>query len=95
MYLQQFDIGTAGDSLNGHDGMQFTTKDADHDNEKNENCARTYRGAWWYNGCHTSNLNGFYFGHGHHSFYPNGIIWYHWKGIYYSMKKTTMNIEGI
>jgi hypothetical protein len=94
MYLQQFDIGTAGDSLNGHDGMQFTTKDADHDKVKNENCARTFLGAWWYNACHSSNLNAFYY-HGNHSSYADGINWYHWKGHYYSMKKTTMKIKGI
>ena len=94
MYLQQFDIGTAGDSLNYQNGMQFSTKDADHDNKNNQNCAVSYHGAWWYNGCHQSNLNGFYY-HGNHSSYAHGINWYHWKGHYYSMKKTTMKIKGI
>ncbi|CAB3994425.1 Hypothetical predicted protein, partial [Paramuricea clavata] len=93
-YLQQFDIGTAGDSLNYHNGMQFTTKDADHDKIMNGNCARRYPGAWWYNDCHQSNLNGLYY-HGHHSSYADGINWYHWKGHYYSLKKTTMKIKGI
>jgi hypothetical protein len=94
-YLQQFDIGTAGDSFNYQNGMKFSTKDADHDygSENIENCARTFLGAWWYKNCHYSNLNGFYF-HGNHSSVAEGINWYHWKGHYYSMKRTTMKIRG-
>ncbi|CAH1801236.1 unnamed protein product [Owenia fusiformis] len=53
--------GTAGDSMQGyHNGRQFTTYDQDNDHENSGNCAITYKGAWWYNGCHQANLFGIY-----------------------------------
>ena len=55
--------GTAGDSLSLHRGQPFATKDKDRNR-----CAVTYKGAWWYDGCHRSNLNGLYH-HGAHSCY--------------------------
>ena len=46
--------GDAGDSLSYHNGRIFTTKD------RGGGCANSYKGAWWYNHCHYSNLNGIY-----------------------------------
>ena len=69
--------GTAGgDSLAHHNYMAFTTKDRDHDNDSG-NCAVTWSGAWWYNNCHDSNLNGKYLGNKHDY---RGIRWYHFRG---------------
>lgn len=48
-----------GDSLSFHNGKRFSTYDADHDTVEG-NCAVTVHGAWWYQGCYHSNLNGPY-----------------------------------
>ncbi|XP_022236668.1 techylectin-5B-like, partial [Limulus polyphemus] len=40
--------GDAGDTLSTHNNMVFSTRD--RDNEKN--CAKSYKGGWWYNKCH-------------------------------------------
>ncbi|CAC5368645.1 Fibrinogen-like protein A,Ryncolin-4,Angiopoietin-related protein 7,Angiopoietin-related protein 1,Ficolin-3,Ficolin-1-B,Ficolin-2,Ryncolin-1,Tenascin-R,Fibrinogen-like protein 1,Angiopoietin-1,Tenascin-X,Fibrinogen C domain-containing protein 1-A,Tenascin-N,Ryncolin-3,Tenascin,Fibroleukin,Fibrinogen C domain-containing protein 1,Fibrinogen gamma chain,Techylectin-like protein,Ryncolin-2,Techylectin-5B,Angiopoietin-related protein 2,Angiopoietin-2,Microfibril-associated glycoprotein 4,Fibrinogen alpha chai len=83
--------GTAGDSLKPHNGMMFSTKDKDNDIGQN-GCAQLYIGAWWYTGCHSSNLNGENLG-GQHSNYANGITWNTWTGQFYSLKSTRMMIK--
>ena len=79
--------GTAGDSLASyHSGMKFTTKDNDNDN-RGSNCAQEYTGAWWYNNCYSSNLNGRYYIRKNTT---RGITWYYWKRNYDSLKFTEM-----
>ncbi|XP_011189961.2 fibrinogen C domain-containing protein 1-like [Zeugodacus cucurbitae] len=60
--------GNAGDSLRQHLGMKFSTYDRDNDNLEN-NCAMKYEGAWWFDDCYYSHLNGVYNG----DFY--GVAW--------------------
>ena len=86
--------GNSGDSLSWHRGMPFTAKDQDNYNKTDNNCAITYKGAWWYKNCHNSNLNGFY-RRGNHSSYADGVNWKDWKGHYYSLKKTEMKIRPV
>ncbi|XP_022107440.1 microfibril-associated glycoprotein 4-like [Acanthaster planci] len=85
--------GTAGDALSYHSNQSFTTKDRDKDSNGPYNCAVKYSGAWWYKSCHHSNLNGMYLG-GQTSVYAKGVVWYHWKGHNYSLKRTEMKIRS-
>ena len=83
--------GTAGNSFSHHNGNKFSTKDNDNDNYRDGSCARKYHGAWWYNWCHHSNLNGKYLND------PNkadssGLNWYHFKQRR-SVKRTEMKIK--
>ena len=86
-------VGNASDALGYHRGMSFTTKDRDND-KWSTNCALRYKGAWWYNGCHISNLNGLYLNGKDDSNSCQGMRWLHWpKGSCYSVKKTEMKIR--
>ncbi|XP_019864052.1 PREDICTED: fibrinogen-like protein A, partial [Amphimedon queenslandica] len=80
--------GTAGDSLAYHNGMRFSTRDNDNDNHESLNCAQHYTGAWWYNTCAYSHLNGLYFNTANDDY--RGTYWRHWKGATISLKFSEM-----
>ncbi|XP_077981506.1 microfibril-associated glycoprotein 4-like [Glandiceps talaboti] len=88
--------GTAGDSLSYHSNSLFSTRDRDNDKSVvgDEHCAVRYSGAWWYNGCHNSNLNGLYL-NGPHESNANGVNWGAFKGNRYSLKRTEMKIRPV
>ena len=68
--------GTAGDSLVGHhNNIPFTKKDSDNDSSS-RNCAIKCIGAWWYNKCQHSNLNGQYLGEKDNW---QGVRWYYFR----------------
>jgi len=86
--------GNAGDSLIGwHNSVPFST--VDHDNDFSDmNCARRFSGAWWYNMCHVSNLNGKYHEDGRCRM-GEGINWQTWRGYYRSLMSTEMKIRPL
>ncbi|XP_019640763.1 PREDICTED: ficolin-1-like [Branchiostoma belcheri] len=84
--------GTAGDGMTAHHDMFFSTWDRDNDIHDTDDCAETYKGAWWYSSCHRSNLNGQYL-IGNHQSYGDGVNWSRWKGQYYSLKTAEMKIR--
>ncbi|XP_072029556.1 microfibril-associated glycoprotein 4-like [Amphiura filiformis] len=84
--------GTAGDSLEYHDDLPFTTIDKDNDLSYT-NCAEVYSGAWWYNKCHYSNLNGRYLGETTDEF-AKGVVWFEFSGFYDSLKRSEMKIRA-
>ncbi|KAK3708277.1 hypothetical protein QZH41_005993 [Actinostola sp. cb2023] len=81
--------GTAGDSLIHHDNMAFSTKDRDND-QASSNCAVEHTGAWWYNNCHNSNLNGKYVGN---MVDTKGVSWYHFHNNWLSLKTSEMKLR--
>ena len=83
--------GTAGNSLAGHIGSQFSTRDRDNDIWP-DNCAVSFGGAWWYRNCHASNLNGRYHGGSHDSF-ADGVNWFTWRGYLYSLRFSEMKLR--
>ncbi|XP_046574352.1 angiopoietin-related protein 7-like [Haliotis rubra] len=88
--------GDAGDSLNLHDNMAFSTEDVDNDLHA-RHCAAENKGGWWFNSCYSSNLNGVFHTAWYsqsRSKYADGVVWYTWKGSeFYSLKQTEMKIR--
>lgn len=72
--------------------MQFSTKDQDNDQGSGSCAQLLYKGAWWYNACLSSNLNGLYI-NGSHSDDGIGINWGTFRGYYYSLKRSEMKVK--
>lgn len=99
-------VGTAGDALSGgfevgasawasHQGANFSTYDRDSDNYRG-NCAQEDQGGWWFNKCHSAHLNGQYYPGGHYSSWSDsGIVWFPWRGWWYSLKTSVMKIRPV
>ena len=91
--------GTIDNRLTGsHDlnGMKFSTKDKDQDNNSGPyiyNCATTMKGAWWYNSCSYSNLNGKNYGYAKND--GNSMCWkgFPQSGKYISLKSIKMALR--
>ncbi|XP_036393587.1 fibrinogen like 1B [Megalops cyprinoides] len=108
-YQLQFGLysGRAGDALSGgsrmveqwsisHNSMQFSTRDEDHDRYLQGSCSEENKGGWWYNRCHAANLNGkFYRGGEYKGRYDNGVVWMTWRGLWYSLRHTTMKVRPL
>ena len=99
--------GTAGDSLNYHNRMAFTTYDQDNDEDTNSNCAswsvswaggRGPSGGWWYKECdyrEGANLNGAHAGVSsgiYHSITWTVLHWYKFR-LHYPLKFAEMKIK--
>ncbi|XP_065301843.1 techylectin-5A-like isoform X3 [Dermacentor albipictus] len=85
------------DSLYNCNHSKFSTFDQDHDNTE-YHCAEKYRGGWWYNNCHSANLNGLNL-NGPHDSYADGIEWSIRNGVgflyHYSYPSVTMMIRPV
>ncbi|XP_033149063.1 ficolin-2-like [Drosophila busckii] len=86
--------GNAGDALRYQENMKFSTFDRDNDMSPKKNCASELSGAWWYNDCMTSNLNGLYLGGEYgNDLTGRGMVWKEWLGDNYSYKTVKMMIR--
>ena len=83
--------GTAGDSLEYHNGMAFSTKDRDNDGKSNGSCAQEWKGSWWYDHCDLSNLNGIYYNNA--TIDKTSANWNKWKNLNESLKKSEMKMR--
>ena len=82
--------------------MAFSTSDNDNDLSPNINCAKRFLGAWWYEFCHSSSLNGFNYNDGSLPETPElegkGIIWDNAENVldqnaYFSWPKASMKMR--
>ncbi|XP_069002455.1 fibrinogen like 1B isoform X1 [Embiotoca jacksoni] len=99
--------GRAGDALTGGGGMveqwsaclggmQFSTRDQDNDRYLQGSCAQENKAGWWFNRCHAANLNGNFYRRGEYKGqYDNGVVWGTWKGLWYSLRHTTMKVRPL
>ncbi|XP_034477346.1 ficolin-1-like [Drosophila innubila] len=81
--------GDAGDSFTGQSSFKFTSRDQDNDVYPTGNCAQLYKGGWWYNKCHGSNLMGVY----NETAYGTGINWNTFNGLNDSLKSVKVMIR--
>lgn len=85
--------GDAGNSMQPHNNMKFSTHDVDNDNAKGA-CATSFKGGFWYNNCHFANPNGQYL-KGEHEAVAIGVNWFHWRGYKYSLKTIEMKLKPV
>nr|XP_040236102.2 fibrinogen-like protein A [Anopheles coluzzii] len=83
--------GTATDALKYHRDMKFSTKDRRNDIHPIDDCATLYKGAWWYNKCMQSHLNGVY----ENINDPKAIGWFYYKNSWQGFAYSRMSIREV
>ncbi|XP_063396370.1 ryncolin-2-like [Mytilus trossulus] len=92
LYVEDYS-GDAGDGLSLHHEVQFSTRDQDNDVQRKD-CAGSNKGAWWYENCSHSSLNGQYIkGTDGVAGKNMGINWEKFRSDYYSMKTASMKLR--
>ncbi|XP_073834311.1 ficolin-3-like isoform X2 [Musca autumnalis] len=81
--------GDAGDAMEYHLGMPFSTYDQDND-DSTRNCASYFRGAWWFKSCYSSHLCGPYRSEANAD--QAGVSWDKWK-VDYSFQYAEMKLR--
>ncbi|XP_019621184.1 PREDICTED: angiopoietin-related protein 7-like [Branchiostoma belcheri] len=89
----------------GTDGMRdgmlynnmemFSTVDRDNDRQSSGHCSlERGQGGWWFDSCGASFLNGRYLGNcGYSCPHFQGVLWYYWRSLNYSLKFVSMKIR--
>jgi len=97
MTFDSFLGGDAGDSFTYQKGFPFSTIDQNNHPTKTYggNCADHFKGGWWYNDCHHSNLNGLYLHGDHPKQWAQGVNWKTFDDYTHSMKKANMKIRPV
>ncbi|KAK7066199.1 microfibrillar-associated protein 4 [Halocaridina rubra] len=89
--IEQFEADSAaGDGMEIHNGMLFSTYDRDDDNNKDGNCAQLFGGGggWWYNNCYHVLPTGRYRSSGGMEY--GGVAWYPWRSVKHSLKAISL-----
>ncbi|XP_051716111.1 microfibril-associated glycoprotein 4-like [Ctenopharyngodon idella] len=95
LHVSGFVDGGAGDSLNKHNGMKFSTFDNDQDVWSGGSCAVDKSGGFWYEECYDTNPTGLYLWGKDLSSFKIAVNWYHWKNSWKSLKSITMKIRRV
>uniref|UniRef100_A0A3B3ZMT4 Fibrinogen-like protein 1 n=1 Tax=Periophthalmus magnuspinnatus TaxID=409849 RepID=A0A3B3ZMT4_9GOBI len=83
--------GNAGNSF-GPSDVKFST--FDHPNvisDEDTECIGQSRAGWW---CGAGNLNGHYYSGPYQAQSDDGVIWYTWRGWWYSIKSVVMMVRA-
>ena len=86
-------MSAAGDSMAFHNGQPFSTQD-NYNDVGDLNCAVNFHGAWWYKQCYYASLNSINKNNAT-TITTRGIIWFTWKGHYYSLKSVQMAVKQL
>ena len=57
------------------------------------NCAKAFKGGWWYTSCHNMNPNGLNLYGAHVKSFGIGINFRYFRGYYYSLKTSEMKLR--
>ena len=84
--------GDAGDALSFQNGMKFSTIDEDNDTYTTS-CGVLTSSGNWFKDCFRAGLTHVYYHTSNTGQAWKGVIWYHWKGEYYSLKEAEMKLR--
>ncbi|KAJ0050883.1 hypothetical protein NL108_009324 [Boleophthalmus pectinirostris] len=86
--------GNAGDAF-GPSVLKFST--FDHPtltSDEDAQCIGHNRAGWWFSRCGAGNLNGHYYSGPYQAQTDDGVVWYTWRGWWYSIKSVVMMVRA-